>query len=476
MIDPESPVRRAVLTVVLLAAAWGLGAASARADKLDVGLLEKANDVLDKLYTAKVKNVGVLPFRVKKGDDKPSFSAAPLCTGITGRLENALIMSNSLVKDETIGILANVSSLASKNRIGAWFSNEAERKKLFDLSYPLAWGNLKAQPDALLTGEIVNDGDCTKTKVKIEAIYRKDPSKLVPLAKFEVDTDRSLMGDLGYNFSLVGRGTRDRRDRMVASLVRRRGPKEPLPEGVEVATPANVGGMSVSIQYNGKDQEIKPVSADAANPEYYIRPMEPGTRFTLTLTYNGKRTDALGVVVKVNGRNTLYGEQGDSITLSRRIYRPERDKNKPERYTGFTYEGEGKEEGKVVPFKVLDAAESASREAQLGERVGWIDIDVFASGEEKEGDEVKLISSRATSDKRPRDAAEAQARLLKANRVTMEEPARRRNLSEKKEPRGASGLIVPDEKAHARVDLTFGKLPNPVQVGSLRIKYYDPKE
>jgi len=231
--------------------------------------------------------------------------------------------------------------------------------------------------------------------------------------------------------------------------------------------------LTVGIQYGGRDIEIKPISEGNPGGDYYIPPIPPDSDFVLNLTYNGKVDGKLGVIAKFNGASTWQQETGESVNLRKWIYNRETNLNKPDPFKGFYVDVEGN----YLPFKVLTAAESEAKQPELGGRVGWIDIDVFASGDAKTQDEPKRVTSRglphvidAKNKKilpaKPATLKEAQDQLSQLNHV-QRSLVRRRSADE-------GGIIIPGEAATAGGPLTQGQLPNPVLIGTLHIRYYDP--
>src|SRR5687768_1917009 len=87
------------------ALAFGWAAGSAEAANLDKSLLKDAGPILEGLVEKGIKTVGVLPFRVKKGARQAGFNAAPLATGLPGRLENALIVAQGSNQAKAIGVI-----------------------------------------------------------------------------------------------------------------------------------------------------------------------------------------------------------------------------------------------------------------------------------------------------------------------------------------------------------------------------------
>src|SRR5262249_29456264 len=115
--------------------------------------------------------------------------------------------------------------------------------------------------------------------------------------------------------------------------------------------------------------------------------------------------------------------------------------------------------------------ESAEMANELGPRAGWIDIDVFGSGDEKKdgNDEPEAkISSRGLSRwrRKPGTLKQAQAMLRKANNVKVKKS--------KVVRRGPGGLILPEMEAWEEVKLGTADLPNPVHLGGISIRYYEP--
>jgi hypothetical protein len=470
------PFTPALFVVPVVAALWGIG--SARADNLDAplaGYTEK--DVLTALKLKDVKHVGVLPFRVKKGKAAESFLSAPLCQSMTTRLENTLILVDPQNPEDTIGIIRDAALTASHQKGGAWFKDAAARKKLFDLTYTPAYGTAKVKADAFLTGVIESPGREGKVKVKIEMFTRKSP-ELVKVSEFSVEPDRYLLADLGYNFNLSRTAVRSRstreRDRMVVSLVRRRDEGQPPPPGSEVttATPENVGGFTVGVLYGDRPVEIKPLSEGSTDTTWTLPAIPPGTEFTLELTYNGRVDGNLGVIVTVNGKSTWQQESGDSITLRKWLY-DRSSLNKVDAYKGFYLD-----EKQYLPFKVLGVEESAARANEFGDRAGWIQIDVFASGDQpSQTDEPKRVTSRglprAVDPKTKRflpvhfrSLADAQKQLAQVNHV-------KRSLVRGRSP-DEGGLIVPGDSPITVDEVKKGQLPNPVLIGTLKIRYYNP--
>jgi hypothetical protein len=457
-----------LLVVPLVLGAWAGAPGVARADNFDAALLEYTPDVLFYLrFDKKYKNVGVLPFRVEKGKKPASFIAGSLCANLPTRLENALIMCSNSNESKALGVIRGAGAVAARHKVGSWYSSSRQRRKLFKVDYPLAWGKKKVKPDAFLTGLVRNSGDRSRTTVLIQAFSAADPRRLVKVVEFKVSTDRSLLRELGYNFALSKRSlararSTKARNRSAAVVV---GSQEEGEADADGASPADTGGISVKILYDGVEQKIRPVSAEEPGKEYYVKPVPVGTKVTIVLAHNGKRKGRLGAVLKVNGRSTWKEQQGDSLSLVRWLF----DAGDKQEIEGYYYGTKG---DNLKRFRVVNAKEAQARVAELGERVGYIDLDVFGKGEPRRGDEKMVISTRSVRPRKlplppARTLAELQGRLLKSNGV--KRSVVRRNGKQ-------VGVLLPDDTLRSGGDIVEEKLSDPVHLGGITIKYYDPEK
>ena len=172
-----------------------------RADEIDPLLYKDAADMMTLFRSRGYKNIGVLKFEVQRGGDSGPISMAngTVNSMMATRLENALILAND--EKNPIGITRNASEVAARADKAAGYHSKASRDKLFDQSYPLAWGNSKVKVDAFVTGRITVSADYKKSTVLLRLFDRKD-AKIVDAARFDAPVDRSLIVDLGQPFAV----------------------------------------------------------------------------------------------------------------------------------------------------------------------------------------------------------------------------------------------------------------------------------
>lgn len=459
-------------SLALALAAAALISTSAPAANLDRAILDKAADLIAALKDAKVKSVGVLPFRVKRGAREFSFENSPLSATLPPRLENALVLRNPGGEDEIL-------VLRGASRGSAWANKEDALKKLFGREIEPAWGDKKAKADAFLTGTVVNDGDRKTTKVEVELVtpgsFKEGKLVAKKLVSFDVKTDRALLRDLGYNiaaFKSRALKTGLKKDDLDGEILERipqeekGSQKEPAPKEEGSHSPDDIGGIKFEIEYDGVKQEIKaaPDGGEGAKMTAYELPApKPGTKVVLFLTRIGEGKEKLGAVLKVNGISTFAQQTDEPLGCQKWIFSPEK-KGKRLKFAGW-YNVNDKKEFTVREFKVLADDEAADRELEVGARAGWIDLDVFTSREkEDEGVDDLTISTRGMLKARPKTLEEARVALAKENRIDLP-PARKR---------GPGGMMFPDVREKPAGKVTRSHLPNPVRLGGISIRYAAP--
>lgn len=473
-------------------------ASPARAGSLDMELLKKAPDILDDLIKAKIKTVGVLPFKVQRGSRTADYVHAPIATNITNRLENSLIVTQDADETKIVKILRDVGTTAARLKVGDYTASQANYKKLFEQKYDLAWGERQAHADGFLTGIITNTGeDRSKTKVTIQLLDEKSmkAGKITPLKSWEMEvrTDRMLLSDLGYNFSLSRDALKKTytvamRDRAATTLVAGEDEKSdfvPGPGASDLHSPANVAGFSFELRYDNKPQRISKLPGGKA-ADYVVASAKPGAKITMHMTRLDKGNYDLGVVLMVNGKNTFDLQDYDAVRCRKWLYGPAAV-GLDQIWEGF-YTGAGGKD--LLRFKSLSPKESIAAAKTLGPKAGWIDVYVFASREKTdskpkpkpdekpkvgvkppppgviEPDEAELmVSVRSTTTSTSLALAKLQDDLRKRNNLQMKKSEFLTKRS--------GGLIVHEMEPVPGVSFESKKFANPEMIGHLAIRYYE---
>lgn len=365
---------RSVIPLLLL----GLIVSPARsADEMEKQLLKEAPKILAELKAKGFKNVGVLKFRVKKGNEPATDRAGTLNFRLAEKLELALVLANKI--QDPVGIIRNASKTAATIP-GANHLTEEGRQKLFTKEYPLAWGETNVTPDAFITGVAVISADLRSMTVGA-ATFDKTGKELTALAKFDMKPDLEDLLDSGESFTV--RGVFDKASLSLTEEERKeKATTEAVAASVQVKAETETQAKPVvskihplsidnpdspitfEVLYDNKPQKIE-FRSGAAFVE------EPNEKQTVVFVVRRKGTDRsrLGVVVKVNGENTLYRQKQADAQCSPWVFEKDSD--------AFGIYGFQLDNNTSQQFKVLSQAESKGKEIDYGEFVGTISVSVF---------------------------------------------------------------------------------------------------
>ncbi len=431
-----------IACVLALLAACG----EARADTLDRELLAQAPRVLRYLRDHGHRGVGVLKFRVRKGDAAPSDSVGSLNLNLASRLEMALVLAND-AKDP-LGIARNASAVAA-GIPGANHLSREGREALFTGRYPPAWGDADVVPDAFLTGVVAFSTDLRQVSVGVVAFDRKG-GPLDKVVQFTATTDAPLLSEAGEGF-VLSRGLFDG------------GRAELTQAAIGLAAKVNTGQapnpvrdpaapVALEIRYDGKPVPFEFKGGKARVPE----PAE-GQKVTFVL----RRTadDAAGrlaVVLSVNGENTLFKERLTPLQSQKWVLEP----GAPP----ITVRGYQTAAGSAEAFRVLSGAQSAKDVIKYGPDSGTIGLDVFRERKspppaptlDDESEDLAALSRGTFPKDRPANlwALKSQLRVVPAT--------------------GPRGLIVQGQKVDAATKhVEFQADPTPVM--SATITYFQPE-
>jgi hypothetical protein len=435
----------AALPALALAACLGVSAGEEKLPDLDQALKANAPKVLaylrDEAKHKPYHNVGVLKFLVQTGKAAPSDNVGPLNLRLAARLEVALVLA--LPKDEArLRILHDPSAAVVKagNR-RANHLDRAGRLAFFDTPYAPAWGVEKAlRADAFLTGVCRFDDNLRALTLTIQAFDRT--GELKDVCSFRAAASPRTLTEAGVSYV----GSRGALSASVRTVKAR-----PAPE-VRAEAP-----IDFEILYDGAPVRLR----DGAVPE----PKE-SQRVTFRLRHRNKDKVTYAVVLKVNGRNTIFPgeeaeEEPDDLYCYKWVLAPGATVNVP----GFqsTY-GETKE------FRVDPALESDRSTVHYNRHSGTFQLVIFRAkqkGEEKVKEprppleEVAIARGSLGGKTQAATLASLQGRLRSAGEAAASPD------------RQGRGFIRPGRKlAHKVKPVTFKPFPQPAY--SLTIQYYNP--
>lgn len=434
------------------------------ADELDRLLLKQAHSILGTLKEKGHKNVGVLKFRVKKGEEPATDRAGTLNMRLSEKLEMALILANKV--QDPVGVIRNANRTAA-TIAGANHLTVEGRKLLFTTQYDLAWGDQKVTPDAFVTGVAFIHPDMKTITIGL-SMFDSSSDELVALSKFDAKPDLEDLLESGESFTVRGvfdQGSlemtqEERKDKATEEAVKTTvlvknetaGTTKSVSSKLHPLSPSNPDSpVSLEIRYGGVPQAIEFRQGAA-----FVKEPAENQKVTFIVRRKGSGTPRLGIVLKVNGENTLYRQKLPDAQCSPWIFEPSL---KEFQVSGYQLDAKSMQE-----FKVLSETESKAKEINYGEFVGTISISVLkeqtvepkiAADLLSEDGEDFAILTRSAFPKKP-------ARNLSALRNQLADASTR-------------GLIVDGAVVQQNVQVTQFK-GDSIPIMTATIKYYDPQD
>jgi len=456
----------------LLFAAWfalGLLAnIASAADSLEKQLLGQAPKLLKELKDAGYKNIGVLKFRVKVGDQPSSDRVGTLNHRLTEKLEMALILANKVT--DPLGIIRNANATAATIK-GATHLTPEGRKLLFTKKYPLAWGTETVTPDIFLTGTALVSKDLRSMEVKI-LFFVPDQDDLTEVASFKVPVDLEQLLDSGESFTVRGvfdnaslaltetqrqeKATEEAIKTSLETKSETETAKQPTTSKIHPLSPENKDALvTLTVLYDNQPQKIEFRGGAAFLPE----PRE-GQKVALVVRRKGPTKPRLGIVLKVNGENTLYQEKAADPQCTPWVFEPKMNE--------FGIYGFQADEKTLKEFKVLSQAASKSKEIDYGEFVGTISISVFKEQTVAPKPDPQLVLSDDGED----------FNILKKSSFPKKTPsnpdALRQQLAQSSTTQ-TRGLFVDGDAKNSEIEIVkFEHDKIPLMTGT--IKYYNPSD
>jgi hypothetical protein len=418
----------------------------ARVSGVDREFLKQAPAILQYARDKGYKNIGVLKFRIKKGDEPLSDSVGTLNTFLASRLQVALVLANPLKAEQQVGIIDNASAVAATIP-GASHVTAAGRQLLFTGDYPLAWGNEKVKADAFLTGVVVVPADLGEMTIGILAFDPKSETleKAVPV--FTARTAPSQLPEMGESFTL--RGAFDKGSVNVVKPATPK-PEAPPPE----SSPASVVEEAAKVRAEGAKHPLQDPAAPVALDVFYdgvparidfrdgkafLAEPQEGQQVTLGLRRTATAQGRLAVVLKVNGENTLFRQKLPDLDCRKWILEPNAP---PIAVIGYQLDT-----GVAEAFRVLSQAESQASAMNYGSDVGMISVTVFR--------EQGPAPSIPVQPAQPRPSTPTP----KPSPTPQPSPTPAQPKSPTPSPGPAAPLDLPDEEAEDLLALTRGIMP-----------------
>ncbi|MDF1744996.1 MAG: hypothetical protein P1V19_14965 [Gimesia sp.] len=414
--------------------------------------------VIGYLNENQLKTVGVLKFRVKKPGEKTSSSAGSLNSQLADRLEVGLILANPFDERRQLNIIKDASAKAAKIDKASHLT-VAGRKAFFGPRFKLAWGNQSVVADAFLTGIVQVHDNNQRASIAI-LCFNKSGGKLERACDvFEVALDAESLGGIGESFLLRG-AFDDGSTQLTFKDSQKQKQQLVLKEAIQVKSQQvkfplfdSAAPVKLEVFYDGQ-----PVSIEMRQGQAFISEPRAGQKVEMVLVRNRSARGRLGIVLKVNGENTLYRQVVRDFDCTKWILSPD--------YTKTAVRGYQMKNNVAEKFTVLSNAESARRTMDYGRQVGQIHMTVFqelsaakpilAILDEDEQDLTAMLRGVQPT-KQPKNPGALKHQIRLAGRKGTQ----------------SRGLIVQGAKTANKVEtVTFNTDPTPVM--SVTITYYRP--
>jgi hypothetical protein len=432
---------------------------------LERELLRVAKQAIKHCSDKGYKNIGVLKFQITKDGKTLSDNVGTLNVFLARRLEVALVLSDNT--RNPIGIIDNATAVAHRTK-GANHLSKEGRLKLFAVSYPLAWGKAEVRPDAFITGIAEISKDLKTISVQL-LVFDKSENTLKPLGSaFTAANQPEQLAEMGESFNTRGlfddgKLEDDKKKEVVLNKAAQIKNQEHEGNQAPPPNPArdSQAPVTLEIRYDGRVVPIEIKGGKAFVPE-----PRQGQRVELVLKRDNSRV-RYGVVLKVNGENTIEKQRLPDLQCRRWILDPGRG---PMVIDGYQINDNQKQ-----VFRVLSVQESQAREMDYGADVGTITMTVFRelTGKKKPldpSDEAKeaAVVHKGTLETKPQPGEPVKPESLGALTARLLEDANRTIFD------SGGGLIGEGRTENSLVKVVKFE-PDPLPVMSLTVSYYNPR-
>lgn len=450
--------RRSILNVLLIAALTFAASPTSRAEGIDRQLQRQLPRIVEYLNSRGHQTVGVLKFRVRKHGQKTSDSVGPLNSLLADRLEVGLILNNPFDKARQLLIIRDASGQATKNQAANHLSAQG-RSAFFESEYQLAWGDERRNPDAFLTGIVEVHQDNTHCTIGILCFDNSGGELERCCDVIEADLDASSMSELGESFVLRGafdggstaltKPVTVKQQEVVkqAHAVKTQLAKFPL---VDSSAP-----VRLEIRYDG---QLVPI--ETRDGRAFLAEPTQGQKVEMAIVRNPSAKGMLGIVLRVNGENTLGRETVSDLQSRKWLLTGQ--------HIRTVIKGYQVGQNQAETFDVLSAAESSNRSINYGRFVGQIQMTVFQEGVKNPNDLPLSLSGEDEED------LVAMRRGTQPKSVPPNLSALKGQIRTAGSGATTRGLIVAGSRTDNRIR-TLEFEPDPTPVMSATITYYSPR-
>ena len=431
--------------------------------ELENGLYQGAIDILDQLreLDSSIRNVGALKFViVHEGAKHPPRSLGQLNMRLAEKLETALVWaspkSNKGLK-QSFGVIKNASQIAADIGLNHLEKSKA-RGKFFEVNRPLYWQNenseVEAKADAIVFGFASLSGDLSEIKIELSAFSKIQPEVEIQSKSFTAKLELSDLLDGGMSFSSRGQG----QPQVVKFHRPSLHPLEAGPLKLDVYY-GDVVGTSADVRWDKQPQKMTQiVDPDSKVCEMMIPEPKVGRRMRLVVRRrdDSDQTKRYGVVLKVNGANSLYSQTLPNERCAAWVLEPNK-----KQFSISGFQTKIGADGKRQPFTSFGGQHADEIKRFYGSDTGLISMTVFKELS-KEQLKIALDDSKEVLHSIERSIAPKEAM---ANRSSL--TAKYRSQLFPSDPRGI--ISKGKEELGKTMDpVSFRRDPTPVLSGSLR--------
>jgi hypothetical protein len=366
-----------IFTPLALTALGGGGARAA--DNMDKAITAHAPQIIRYLQEHRIRNAGVLKFRVQKGKQPISFRVGPLNANLASRLEAALVLADKV--QSPVGIIHDADSVAMAKKLPS-YTTPAGRRALFEQSYSLAWQAPAVKADVFLTGVVTVPPGLKSATVSIEAL-RPGSAAAEKVVSFQVATDRALLTDLNESFQISSRQLRRRtrgveyeEDAVTDANALNDGTKKISQEASSSVHNASTSAVTAApstgealiayeIRYDNVAQSVTP----DPNSQGELQVAEPTDKQSVSIYIKSLAKERLGMVLMVNGVSTLYEQKDEPAKCAAWVLEP----GKP-----YVIKGYQVDKKTFKPFRVLSKADSEA--VSYSDSLGLVHFYLFREG------------------------------------------------------------------------------------------------